>query len=95
MWQSLRLIGNDNWLEQSIAAGTCVAVTDGSYIRELYPNLCLAAFIIECSEGNGLIVGSFPETSSAASAYRGELLGLLAIHLILLAANNVQQDLRG
>ena len=95
MWQLLRLIGHDNWLETSIVAGTCVAVTDGSYIRELYPHLCAVAFIIECSEGNGLIVGSFPEKSSAASAYRGELLGLLAIHLILLAANKVQQDLRG
>ena len=95
MWKSLRLIGDDNWLEESITAGTCIAVTDGSYIRELYPELCSAAFIIECTEGRGLIVGAFPEQSSAASAYRGELLGLLAIHLILLASNTVQPDLCG
>ena len=69
MWKSLRLIGEDNWLEESINAGACVAVTDGSYIRELYPHLCSAAFILECLEGKGLIVGSFAETSSAASAY--------------------------
>ena len=43
----------------------------------------------------GLVVGSFLETSSTASAYRGELLGLLAIHLILLAANTVQPRLQG
>ena len=95
MWKLLRLIGKDNWLEESTNAGACVAVTDGSYIRELYPHLCSAAFILECSEGKGLIVGSFAETSSAASSYQGELLGLLAIHLILLAANKVQQDLGG
>ena len=34
MWKSLRLIGDDHWLEEAIAAGTCVAVTDGSYIKE-------------------------------------------------------------
>ena len=95
MWKLLRLIGEDNWLEESINAGACVAVTDGSYIRELYPHLCSAAFILECLEGKELIVGSFAETSSAASAYQGELLGLLAIHLILLAAKKVQQDLGG
>ena len=95
MWKSLRLIGDDNWLEESIAAGTLVTVTDGSYIRKLYPNLCSAAFTVECSEKRGLVVGSFPETSSAASAYRGGLLGLLAIHLILLAADTVQPRLQG
>ena len=89
MWKSLRLIEDDNWLEESIAAGKCIAVTDGSYIRELYPELCSAAFIIECTEGRGLIVGAFPEQSAAASAYRGKLLGILAIHLILLASNTV------
>ena len=40
-------------------------------------------------------MGSLPETSTAASAYQGELLGLLAIHLILLATNTVQRELRG
>ena len=69
MWQSLRFIGDGNWLEESIAAGTCMAVTDGSHIRELYPGLFSAAFIFEYSDGRGLIVGSLPETSSAASAY--------------------------
>ena len=34
MWKSLRLVEDDNWLEESTEAGTCVAVTDGSYIRE-------------------------------------------------------------
>ena len=69
MWKSLQLIGDDNWLEDSIAVGTCVAVTDGSYIRELYPKLCLAAFILECTEGWGIILGSFAEQSLAADAY--------------------------
>ena len=47
MWDSLRLVGDDHWIEDSIRAGTLVAVTDGSYIRERYPNLCSAAFVFE------------------------------------------------
>jgi hypothetical protein len=95
MWKSLCLTGNDHWLEDAIEAGTCRAVTDGSYIKEVLPNVCSAAFILECSEGRGRIVGSFPEQTVAACAYRGELLGLMAIHLILLAANKVRPDLEG
>ena len=95
LWDSLVLVGEDSWLEQSIEAGTCVAVTDGSFIRELYPEMSSAAFILECSQGRGRILGSFAEQSSAACAYRGELMGLMAIHLILLAANTVRPRLQG
>jgi hypothetical protein len=95
MWKSLRLEGDDGWLLDAIHDGTLVAVADGSYIRELHPELCSAAFILECSAGRGRIVGSFPELSPDANAYRGELLGLLALHLILLAVNQLQPNLTG
>jgi hypothetical protein len=95
MWKSLRLVGDDDWLVDAIREGTCIAVTDGSYIRELYPDLCSCAFVLECTKGRGRIFGSFPEQSKRACAYRGELLGLMAIHLILLAINKVHPDLPG
>ena len=95
MWKALHLVGNDDWLEEAIAAGTCIAVTDGSYIKEHFPNLCSAAFVLECTEGRGRIIGSFPEQSEAACAYRGEMLGLMAIHLIPLAANRLRPTLTG
>jgi hypothetical protein len=41
------------------------------------------------------LVGSFAERSEGANAYRGELLGLMALHLILLAVNTVRPDLQG
>jgi hypothetical protein len=87
--------GGVAWLEQAIFMGTLVAVTDRSYIQELYPNLCLAAFIVECSKGQGRVVGSFLEALLVANAYRGELLSLLAIHLILLSINKIHQLLSG
>ena len=95
LWNDLRVIGDDHWLESAIEADTCVAVTDGSFIREWCPEVCSAAFILECSAGRGRIIGSFSEQSTVACAYRGELMGLMAIHLILLAANEVRPDLSG
>jgi hypothetical protein len=44
-WDSPRLIGDDNWLLEAIREGTCIAVTDGSYIQELYPDMCSCAFV--------------------------------------------------
>jgi hypothetical protein len=88
-------MGGEAWLQDSIADGLLVAVKDGSYIREIYPNLCLAAFVLECSKRQGHIVGTFSEGLLVANAYRGELLGLMAIHLILLSVNKLHRDLSG
>ena len=80
MWKPLRILGNDGWIKEAIEGGTLVAVTDGSYMREMYPDICSAAFILECSKGSGRIVGSFSDQSITANAYRAELMGLLTIH---------------
>ncbi len=42
-----------------------------------------------------MLVGSFPEASKVANAFRGDLLGLMAIHLLLLAVNTVSPGLAG
>ncbi len=79
--------GGTGWIAHAITDGSLVAVTDGSYIRHIYPYLCLAVFVLECSHGRGQIIGSFKEAPKAANAYRGELLGLMAIHLLLVSVN--------
>ena len=71
MWKSLRLVGSDEWIKDAIEGWTLVAVTDGSYIKERYPHLCLAAFILECSKVSGWVFGSFPECSQGKNTYRG------------------------
>jgi hypothetical protein len=95
MWDSLKLIGDDNWLLDAIRDGNCVAATDGLYIREMHLDLCSCSFVLECSQGRCRIFGSFPEQSKRACAYRGELLGLMVIHLILLVANKMERRLHG
>jgi hypothetical protein len=59
LWEHMKVTGGVTWVNKSIAHGTLVAVTDGSYIRELFPELCLAAFVLECSQGHGRIFGLF------------------------------------
>ncbi len=95
LWEHMSVYGGVIWLEQTIPHSTLVTVTDGLYIREFYPPLYSAAFIIECTKGCGRVVGSFSKLLSVANAYRGELLGLMAIHLILLSANKIHQSLVG
>jgi hypothetical protein len=69
--------------------GALIAVTDGSYIREHYPDLCSAAFILKSTRCEGHVVGAFPEALIEANAFCGELLGIMAVHLLLLAMNTV------
>jgi len=89
LWDNLSLTGDHGWINTAISEGNLLAVTDGSFLREHYPNLCSAAFVLECTKGRGHVIGSFSEASQAANSYRGELLGLMAIHLILLSIDKV------
>ncbi len=50
LWDHLLIAGGFNWLHEVMKDGTLVAVTDGSYIHKLYPNLCSAAFVMECAK---------------------------------------------
>jgi hypothetical protein len=72
-----------------------MGVTDGSYIRELCPEICTAALILECQKGRGRIVLTLGEACLQANAYRGELLGLMALRLLLLSFNKTWPGLDG
>jgi hypothetical protein len=107
LWENLRIIGgtclnvnaqasfSDDWIYEAIEDESLIAVTDGSYLRDFHPHLCSAATIIECSKGRGRLVLSFSDHCVQANAYRGELMGLLSIHLLLLSFNKVWTSLTG
>jgi hypothetical protein len=95
LWDNLSIMGDPDWIAALIADNSWVAVTDGSYMKELFPDLNSAAFVLECSKGRGRLMGSFVEHTPNAGAYRGELLGLMAIHLILQSINEVFTVLQG
>jgi hypothetical protein len=67
LWANLSILGGADWIQDAVSEGTLVAVTDGSYIRELYPNLCSAAFVLECAKGRGRMIGSFSESLMVAN----------------------------
>jgi hypothetical protein len=60
-----------------------------------YPHLCSASFVLECGKGQGRVIGLFSESLAVANAYQGELLGFIAIHLVLLSVNKIHPTLGG
>ncbi len=51
--------------------------------------------MLECTQGCSCAIGPFPKASAAANVHWGELLGLMAVHLLLLAVNTVSPGLSG
>lgn len=90
LWENLQMAGDNHWIRDAIEANTCTAVSDGPYIQEIHPHL-----IMECTQGRGHLIGSFREASLSANAYRGELMGLMAAHLLLVAVQRTAVDLTG
>ena len=69
LWNKMKVVRGSQWLLQAIAGETLATVTDGSYIREHYPELCSTAFKLECTQGGGPVTGAFPETLIDANSF--------------------------
>ncbi len=70
-------------------------MADGSYMPHIVTDLCATAFFFEGTVGRGRLVGSFAEFLTASNAHRGEFLGLMAVHLILLGINELDPTFAG
>lgn len=88
MWKELNRQDTEDltWLVEAIQRGSLFCCTDGSYIRELTTEICGAAWILYCDVTKRSLHGAFTEKSKGAGSYRGEQLGMLAIHILLLTA---------
>jgi len=96
MWDHIEdPYGDTVWMAEAIANGTAVLVTDGSYDRGLAPQVSGAGWTFCCRRTERIVRGSFYEVSPSASAYRGELLGLVALHTLSLALTSFYQVDRG
>ena len=81
MWEHVVEGDSDvGWIWDALANGTFLAVTDGSYNRGMAPTARGLGCIIACTTCKRTLRGSFFEVSKSAGSYRGELLGLVAIH---------------
>jgi hypothetical protein len=82
MWEHVQLHGDLSLIREAFANGTAVCVTDGSYQPSLNDSISSAGWLIYCKRRQQVLVeDSFVETHTKANSYRGEILGLLAIHL--------------
>ena len=71
---------NMSWIASALYDGSAIMVTDGSYNRVLAPRVSGAGWVLVSTNSFRMVYGSFYEFSKKASSYRGELLGLTAIH---------------
>jgi hypothetical protein len=72
------------WLMTALEQGMAVLATDRSYSQLCGPNVSGTSWIIACRKCRKTLSGSFYEVSSNASPYQGELLGLVALHTLVL-----------
>jgi hypothetical protein len=86
LWQNLKIDGDGEWLLQSIASGTLVVSSDGSYMPDKSNNSCSGAFILHCTDTKKEIKGCFTDASPESDNYRGEILGAIGPLILIDAA---------
>ena len=67
-------------------------MSDGSYQRDVDPQVCSCAFTLECKATGKKLVCTWVERSPSASNYRGELLGALGYLLVTKAVLDYERD---
>jgi hypothetical protein len=86
LWEKIYLPFGLDAVVDAIAGGTAILVTDGSYSRKIRSEIDGAGWLIYCRSRKKVIFkGTTFEISTKAGSYRGELLGLLAVHLLVSA----------
>ena len=69
----------------SIISGMAIYVADGSYHRSMHADLDGASWLVYCTAHKKIVYkGSAYEVNKHAASYRGELLGMLALHVLIL-----------
>jgi hypothetical protein len=92
MWDNLIIMGDISWIAESITDNSLLTITNGLYMKELYPSPDSAAFMFKCTKKWGQLMVSFVEHTRDACSYCGELLGLMTINILLLAVNKCNPD---
>jgi hypothetical protein len=85
MWEYIKE-GETNmlWLRDTLINGTLIGVTDGSFDRHKAKSCSGLGWILVCTASKRTLRGLFYEISAAAGLYQGKLLGLVALHTLIL-----------
>ncbi len=86
MWEHVKDEDSDmSWVRDAMVNGMLLAVTEGLYDWERAKDVSGLGSILLCTASRRTLGGSFYEISPKAGSFRGELLGLVAIHTLALA----------
>jgi hypothetical protein len=95
MWEYIKEGEMDvPWLKDALTAGALVGVMDSSYDRHKAKYCSGAGWVLACRSSQKILRGSFYKVSLGAGSYRGGMLGLVAIHTLILAAAECYQPER-
>jgi hypothetical protein len=95
MWEDIKEGEMDvSWLRDALTTGTLMGVMDQSYDRHKAKSCSGAGWVLACRSSKKTLRRSFYKVSLAAGSYHGELLGLGAIHTLILAAAEYYQPER-
>lgn len=88
LWKSLTVDGDGSWIYNGLLNNTLVMMSDGSYDENSANDVCSCAAAIECSTTGQRATVTWVEKSDSYTAdnYRAEVLGGIAIQLILRVA---------
>jgi hypothetical protein len=73
------------WIGAALREGSFIGVTDGSYDKDRAKTVSGLGWTICCIRTRNLLQGLFFEILPKAGSYRGELLGLVALHTMIAA----------
>jgi hypothetical protein len=86
MWEHIYTPHGLDAVVEAVASGSAVYNTDGSYSRKIRSDVDGAGWVIYCKTRKKIVLkGSFYEWCDKAGSYRGELVGLLSVHMLIMA----------
>ena len=88
MWEHVSEEDRDkdlSWVREGMLTGTLVWCCDCSYKKKVTPNASGAGWVLYCKKTGNSLEGFFFEISDAAGSYRGEQLGMCAVHHLITA----------
>lgn len=89
MWDLVVGDKDMKWFGDALTGGTAMMVANGSYACNLDPHLSGTGWVVVCTCTKKMLKGTFYEQSLTASACRGELLGMVALHALVATAAEV------
>jgi hypothetical protein len=85
MWEYMKEGEIDTlWLRDALINRTLIGITEGSFNRHKAKSCSGSGWILVCTASKRTLRGSFNEISAAAGLYQGKLLGLVALHTLIL-----------